>query len=174
VLRTGGCVCGYDVDMADPTPLYGKKKDGRGQHSVVPLTDFRKQALLTWLCTTPKEREPKTMSQLAVVIGVERKTLYVWKEDKEFLDEWERLYLKTIGNPDRKSQIMDTLYATATDPDDPKHVQAAKQYFEIEGSVKPAKLQVELTGTAKELSDEDLALLIAEKAQAEKASRTAS
>lgn len=154
-------------------PLYGKKEDGRGKHNVVPISDFRKQAFLDWLCTPPRERDPKTFKAFAESIGVDRRTLQNWRDDKEFLEEWEKRYLKTIGDPSRKSQIMETLLQTATDPDDPKHVQAAKTYFEIEGSVKPAKMQVEVSGSAKELTDEQLQALIAQKSADELAARRA-
>ena len=155
-------------------PLYGVKKDGRGQHNVVPLTDFRKQAFLDWLCTPKQDREEKTFKGFAEQLGVERKTLQNWRDDKEFLEEWERRYLKTIGDPSRKQSIMDALYKTATDPDDPKHVTAAGKYFEIEGSMKPQKSVIEVRGSAKQLSDAELNELIASKAQAEKESREAS
>lgn len=141
---------------------------------IIPLSDFRKQRFLTWLCTPPKDRDPATETALADEIGMSRRTLSNWKSEKEFLEEWERLYLKTIGNPEVKLRIMKTLEQTATDPDDPKHVQAAKTYFEIEGSVKPAKMNVEVTQRpAKELSDEQLAELISINAQAEAEQRGA-
>lgn len=149
--------------MAKPTPLYGDKPDGRGQHLVIPVTDWRKQTFLKWLCTPPKERDPRTQEDLAKHLGFSRETLSRWKEDKDFLEAWEKMYLKTIGDPARKQAIMDTLYRTATDPDDPKHVQAAKQYFEIEGSVKPAKMQVEVTKSAATLTDAELDEILATK-----------
>jgi hypothetical protein len=156
----------YAQGMA-ATPLHGKKEDGRGKHNVIPISDFRKQAVLAWLCTPVKEREPRTVTALAETLGVDRQTIHAWKENKEFMEAWEKRYLHTIGDPSRKSEIMDTLYATATDKDDPKHVAAAKQYFEIEGSVKPAKVEVQVTGSAKELTDEQLAVLLADKAVTE-------
>ncbi len=67
----------------------------------------------------------------------------------------------TIGNPGRKQEIMDTLFKTATDQDDPKHVAAAKQYFEIEGSMKPQEHKVRIERDPKELSDEELEKAIA-------------
>jgi Helix-turn-helix of insertion element transposase len=145
-----------------------------GAHMIVPISDFRKQRFLHWLCTPPSERDPSTMEALAEELGLTRRTLTNWKDDKEFLEAWEKLYLKTIGNPEVKMRIMKTLERTATDPDDPKHVQAAKTYFEIEGSVKPARMEVQMTQRpAKELSDEQLAELIALNAQAEKDQRSA-
>jgi hypothetical protein len=142
---------------------------------MVPVSDFRKQAYLDWLCTPPSERQPSTKVAFAEQIGVSHRTLNNWTDEKDFLEEWEKRYLKTIGDPSRKSQIMDTLLRTATDPDDPKHVQAAKAYFEIEGSIKPAKMEVQVTQRpAKELTDEQLAELIAANAKAEQEQRSAS
>jgi hypothetical protein len=157
--------------MATPDPLYGESEDGRGKHMVVPITDFRKQTFLKWLCTPAKERDPKTMELLAEQLGLSRRTLTNWKDDKEFLEAWEKRYLKTIGDPSRKQEIMDVLYRTATDADDPKHVQAAKQYFEIEGSVKPQKMQIEVSRPAKELSDAELDAILADKISSEKTQR---
>ena len=150
--------------MADP--LYGKKEDRRGEHTKIPVSDFRKQTFLKWLCTPLKERDPRTISDLADQLGVSRRTLQNWRDDKEFIEEWEKLYIKNIGDPSRKQEIMDTLYRTATDPDDPKHVQAARQYFEIEGSVKPQKMQVEVSGSAKDLTTEELQRIAAMQAGA--------
>ena len=75
--------------------------------------------------------------------------------------------------PQIKKVEQSTLGSKDTDPDDPKHVQAAKTYFEIEGSVKPAKMQVEVSGSAKELTDEQLQALIAQKSADELAARRA-
>lgn len=154
----------YDLGMSSKKPLYGKK-DGRGQHMVVPIGDHvGKQIFLDWLTTPLKEREAKTVTDFCRQHDLSRNTVKEWKSDPEFIKEWEKRYLRTIGNPGRKSEIMDTLYRTATDPDDPKHVAAAKQYFEIEGSMRPQKLDVQVTGDPKSLTDEDLAALLAEHA----------
>lgn len=138
---------------------------------IVPITDFRKQAFLRWLCTPVKEREPHTFELFGKEIGVDRRTLQNWRDDKEFLEAWEKMYLRTIGDPSKKSEIMATLFRTATDADDPKHVQAAKAYFEIEGSMKPSKMEVTVQRPAAELTDDQLATLLAERAEAEKAQR---
>jgi len=151
--------------------LYGEKVDGRGKHMLVPISDFRKQAYLDWLCTPMKEREHKTKEALAGSLGLTRRTLTNWSDDKEFLEAFEKRYLKTIGDPGRKQEIMDVLYRTATDPDDPKHVQAAKQYFEIEGSIKPAKMQVEVSRPAMDLTDDELDAILADKIASERSQR---
>jgi len=153
---------------------YGKKEDGRGAHKHTPISDFRKQAYLDWLCTPLKERDPTSEVKLSEQLGVTRKTLFNWRDDMEFIEAWEKRYLKTIGNPSRKSEIMDTLYKTATDPDDPKHVTAAKTYFEIEGGLKPTKMEVSVTRPAAELTDDELDAILAEKISSEKQARNAS
>lgn len=138
---------------------------------IIPLSDFRKQAFLDWLTTPPREREHRTLDAFAEAIDVHANTLTAWKRDADFLAEWEKRYLSGIGSPERKQNIMDTLLRTATDQDDPKHVQAAKTYFEIEGSMRPQKMQVEVTRAVRDLSDAELAGLIAEKAEREQESR---
>lgn len=141
--------------------------------SPFPIGGFQKQAFLQWLCTPPRDRDPKTMDELADQLGVTRRTLTNWKtDDKEFMEAWEKLYLRTIGDPSRKQTIMDTLYGTATDRDDPKHVQAAKTYMEIEGSLKPAKTEITVqSGDASKLTMEQLDELLAQKAADEKGRR---
>lgn len=125
-----------------------------------------KQVYLDWLLTPKKEREPSTQAELAEKLLVHPSTLSTWRRDKDFLEEWDKRYLLTIGNPDRKKSIMDTLYKTATDELDPKHVQAAKTYFEIEGSLRPAKTDINVNvGDASSLSREQLESLLAEHAR---------
>ena len=133
----------------------------------------QKQRFIIWLLTPPKEREPRTQAELAEELGVNPSDLSQWKSDEEFLKEWNRQYLRTVGSPETKTRIMQTLLQTATDGEDPKHVQAAKTYFEIEGSLRPSKAQVDVSVTAKpsELSDADLKRLVKLKANDELARR---
>lgn len=155
--------------MPDAAPY----KNMQGKHfEGPPIEDhFQKQAYLDWLCTPPQERNPKSKKAFAEHLGIERKTLYRWEDDIEFMKEWEKRYYKTIGNPGRKQEIMDTLYRTATDPDDPKHVQAADKYFAIEGSLKPQKMEVTVSKSANDLTDEALDAMIAAHAETEQRKR---
>jgi hypothetical protein len=145
--------------------------DGRGKYQIVPMSDWRKQRYLQWLCTAPADRDPKTKGLLAEELGLDRRSLNRWEDDPEFMREWEKTYLKTIGNPGRKQQIMDTLFKTATDGDDPKHVAAAKEYFAIEGSLRPQKVQVNVSRDPNDLTDEAIEGLIAAHAQSMKENR---
>lgn len=144
-----------------------------GRPQTHTIDGVAKQTYIAWLLTPPRERSPQKLEDLAEQLGVARRTMTLWRtEDKEFIEEWEKQYLRTIGNPGVKSEIMATLLKTATDPDDPKHVQAAKAYFEIEGSLKPVKTQVNVqTGDVKKLTLEELDEMLAAKAQAEKERR---
>lgn len=160
-------VYGYDGLMA-----YGKKVDGRGKHRATPITDFRKQRLLEWLCTVKADRNPKTLEELSDELGTPRRTLTDWKVEKEFVEEWEHRYRRTVGSPERAQAVLETMYCTATDRDDPKHVQAGKQYLEAIDAVKPQKIDVTVSkGAAQDLTDSELAVLIAERAEAEQSDR---
>lgn len=133
----------------------------------------QQRRVIAWLLTQKSEREPRTQAELAEELEVSVRTLSEWKRDEEFLREWNAQYLRTISNPGKKMEIMETLLRTATDAEDPKHVQAAKAFFEIEGSLKPQRQGVDVTVTTKpsELSDEELKRLMAMKAGDELAQR---
>jgi len=137
----------------------------------IDVNEWRIQRYMKWLCTPPADREPRHKKDLAAELGVDHRTLNNWSNDAKFLKEWERLYLKTIGDPGVKLRIMQTLEQTATDPDDPKHVQAAKTYFEIEGSMKPAKMEVSVSKDVEKLSDEELDAFLSAHAEQEKERR---
>lgn len=127
---------------------------------------------ILWLLTPKDEREPETQTELAEELGLNPQMLTGWKKDPDFLVAWNQTYLRTIGSPDTKMKIMNTLVATATDGDDPKHVQAAKTFFEIEGSLRPVKTQIDVSvKPASSLSDEDLKRALAAKADDELAKR---
>jgi len=133
-----------------------------------------RERLLKWLLTPKQEREPKTQGALAEEMGVHPLTISHWKSEPEFLEMWNAQYLRTISAPETKMSIMEALLSIATDADDPKIVQAAKAYFEIEGSLRPARQQVDVQVTAKsvsELSDADLQRLLSAKADDELAKR---
>lgn len=128
----------------------------------LPIEDFRKQRFLQWLCVPAREREPSTMDELAVELDVTRRTLSNWKKDDEFIDAWAKRHRQTVGNPDRLNEIIDVLYKTATDIDDPKHIQAAKEYRSWVEETKPQ--QVEVTVSQKydlsHLSDRELFAMV--------------
>ena len=132
------------------------------------ITDFRKQRLLEWLLTPVAEREPSALYELAEEVGMTRRQLTQWKSEPDFLEEWERQYRHTVGNPERKQAVIDTLYRTATDQDDPKHVMAASRYLEAVDAIAPQKVDITVKGgKVTELSNEQLQELMAQYAASE-------
>lgn len=133
------------------------------------------ERVIGWLMTVKEQREPHTQAALAEELGIDKGVISAWKRDPDFLEAWNTRYLRTIGDPGSKMEIMNTLMQTATDADDPKHVQAAKAFFEIEGSLRPQKNQVDIkvTTSPSELSDEELERLMSAKAEDELSKRRA-
>lgn len=128
------------------------------------LDSIEKQTFLEWLLTPVSEREPTRMEDLAAALGVTRRTLTKWKtEDREFMEAWEARYLATIGSPEKKQKLLSVLEKTGSDADDPKHVQAIKAYFDIVEGLRPQKVQLEVSRSPIELSDEELAEVFAAK-----------
>jgi hypothetical protein len=131
--------------------------------------DWRKRAYIEWLTTPQIEREITTVGDFAKSIDTSRSTLTKWREEAEFLAEWERIYRMTVGNPEKAQRVMHELLATATDRTDPRQVQAAKTYLDAIGAIKPQAVDITVTQgkAAKALTDDELYSLIAERAVAE-------
>lgn len=137
----------------------------------VSLNDWRVQRFIGWLCTIPEDREPRNQTALAEELGVSVSTLYHWKQDDEFLGAWERQYRRTVGAPDKRQRVVDTLFDTATDRTDPRQVPAARAYLEAVDAIKPQKIDITVTGRARDLTDEELLALVSSRAEAELATR---
>ena len=136
------------------------------------LNDFRVQRFLDWLLTPTADRNPPLQKDLCEELGFQHNMLSQWKNDPDFLAEWERLYRKTIGSPEKAGAVMSALYETATDRTDPRQVPAARAYLEAIDAIKPKRLDVTVTkGAAKDLTDEELMAMLAERAEAELANR---
>jgi transcriptional regulator with XRE-family HTH domain len=136
------------------------------------FNDFRVQRFLEWLLTPPADRWPSKQAELAEELGIDRNLLSQWKNDPDFLAEWERKYRKTVGSPERAKGVLDALYDTAVDRTDPRQVPAARAYLEAIDVMKPKRVDVTVTkGQAKELSDDELLSLLAERAEAELTAR---
>ena len=135
--------------------------------------DWRRQHFLDWLCTPPANREPPTMKALAEKLTLSYETLNRWRRDTDFLEDWEQQYRKVVGSPEKAQAIVERLWETADDRTDPRHVQAAKAYLEAIDAIRPKQIDVTVTrGHAKDLSDEQLYTILAERAAQELADRS--
>lgn len=129
----------------------------------------KKQRVIEWLCTPKRERDPSTQEALARRLRIGNGVIGKWKQDPEFVKAWEAHYLTSVGSPERKQTLMDTLFKTGSDADDPRHVQAAKTYLEIAEGLRPQ--QIELTVNhrpVKEWTDEMLDAALARHAENER------
>jgi hypothetical protein len=104
---------------------------------------------------------------MAEKLGISPQTITKWKEESEFLEAWHALYRRTIGSPERMQLVLERLFETATDRTDPRQVPAAREYRVAVEGVAPTRVDVTVSKAAKDLSDEDLAALIAAGAQSE-------
>lgn len=108
------------------------------------------------------------MKELAEKFALHINILSRWKRDTDFIADWEVQYRKVVGSPEKAQRIMDKLFETAEDRTDPRQVQAAKAYLEAIEVIKPKKVEVTVNNkAAKDLSDDDLYAILAERAEQE-------
>jgi hypothetical protein len=137
------------------------------------FNDFRVERFFEWLLTPPSERWPSKQHELAEELSIDRNLLSQWKNDPDFLAEWERRYRKTVGSPEKAQSVLSALFETATDRTDPRQVPAARAYLEAIDVMKPKRVDVTVTkGAARDLTDDELVAMLAERAEAELAART--
>jgi len=135
--------------------------------------DWRRERLLEWLCSIADDREPRTQRELAEELGARPEDLSKWKAEPDFLAAWETRYRKTVGSPEKAHAVLNALHETAVDRTDPRQVQAARAYLEAIDVVKPKKVDVTVTQgkAAKDLSDDELFAMMADRAEKELANR---
>jgi hypothetical protein len=129
--------------------------------------DWRRQHFLDWLCCIAEDRDPPTMKALAEKLALSYETLNRWKKDADFLTDWESQYRQTVGSPEKAQRVVEKLYETAEDRTDPRQVSAAKAYLEAIDAIKPKRVEVTVNKAAKDLSDDDLYRILAERAEQE-------
>jgi len=136
------------------------------------MNDWRRQHFLDRLCAIPEDRDPPTMKALATKLSISYETLNRWKRDSQFLAEWETQYRQTVGSPEKAQRVVERLYETAEDRTDPRQVQAAKAYLEAIDAIRPKKVEVTVNRPARDLTDEQLYSILAERAAQELAQRS--
>ena len=131
--------------------------------SHVPVRqDIRKMRYIEWLTTPPNDRNPPNETELAKELDVYPKTLYNWRQEREFRDVWRDDADEVIGGEDKRQRVLETLYTAAIDYRSPRHVSAAKLYLETIGAIGPQRVDVQVTNKAIGLlTDDELNSLIA-------------
>ena len=110
---------------------------------------------IEWLTTVPDHRVPRTERELARELDVYVKTLFNWRQDRDFREVWQGECDDVVGHPDRRQAVLETLYRSATDERNPRHVQAGKLYLEAVGAMTPPKLDIVVSGKALGMLDEE-------------------
>lgn len=138
----------------------------------ITLTEPQRR-YLEWLCTPPMERQPASKNKFAAEVGYSARTLRDWEAKPLFREEWEKRSKDIQGSPERHQQVLDTLFAKATADGD---VQAAKLWLTAMDKITPPTVKVDQTVTSKkaiaDLSDDELAALLAQEAAVEAARRS--
>lgn len=117
--------------------------------------DPKKMRYLEWLTTPPQHRDPKSERELAAELDVYPKTLYNWRQDREFRDVWRDEADGVIGGEDKRQRIMETLYEAASDQYNPRQVAAAKLYLDAVGAIGPQRIDVQVSSKAIGMLDDD-------------------
>lgn len=135
--------------------------------------DWRRKAFMDWLCTIPEDHVPRTQKEFAEKLSIVPQTLTNWKNDPIFMADWELQYRKTVGSPEKAQRVIQRLFETAEDRTDPRQVPAARAYLEAIDAIKPKKVDVTVTKSpAKDLTDDELYRILAERAEQELAQRS--
>lgn len=127
------------------------------------VNDWRVVMAIDWLCTAPKDREPRTIRELCSQLQISDDVFRQWRKDKDFLAAWEAKAHEIIGSPERAQAVLDALYETACDRTDPRQVPAARAYLDAIKEIRPPKPATKkVSGKAlRDMTDEELASIAA-------------
>lgn len=134
------------------------------------MLDERQEAYLEWLCTAPQLRQPTSKAKYAHEHHIHETTLRRWEKLQPFRDRWKDRVDQLQGSPERTQELLDSLYDKAVQGD----VKAAQLWLQATNRLQPQPMKVEVSGSAKELSDAELDEMIAMAAAREKLARSAS
>lgn len=113
--------------------------------------EARRAALIEWLLLPESERQPRTKQAFAEQWGVTTQTL---RDDQTHPTVYSQLARRQRGaaKVEKVGPILDALYRQASDPENPRAVQAAKVFLDYVSKAEEAEAAVDLS----ELSDADL------------------
>lgn len=109
----------------------------------------RQAVYMAWLLQPKDMRDPPTKTKMAERLGVTIQTLLSYERDPDF-SQLVRERLSQSFRTDRLPHLFDSLYQTATNPDNPRQVQAARTLLEWFGRTS------EVQGELADLTDEEL------------------
>lgn len=132
------------------------------------ILDPRQEKYLNWLVVPAPMRMPASKEAYAKTEGVDVTTLRRWEKKPVFKQEWQRRVEELQGSPERTQKLLDTIYARALDGDN----KAAQLYLQATNRLAPTQVNIEHSNKpVTELTDSELAELIASVALSEQSSR---
>ena len=132
------------------------------------ILDPRQEKYLNWLVVPAPMRMPTSKEAYAKAEGVDVTTLRRWEKKPVFKQEWQRRVEELQGSPERTQKLLDTIYARALDGDN----KAAQLYLQATNRLAPTQVNIEHSNKpVTELTDSELAELIASVALSEQSSR---
>lgn len=118
----------------------------------------RMAVYVEWLLTPASEREPKTKQALADEMGITVQTLHNYTKDafvqRELGDK-----ARAVARVDKLPKVIESLYDQASDPENPRSVQASKVLIDWMSKTEAAR---EAPLDLQNLSEEDLVKLALE------------
>jgi len=120
-------------------------------------------AYLQWLCDPQRQG---TKQDQADALGVNRSTITRWENAPHFRKAWTERVQELGGSPDRLAAAYDAMYAKGLSGD----VNAMKLWLQATGNLRTEQ-EAPRTKSVRDLSDEELDAMLAERAQAERTRR---
>ena len=77
-------------------------------------------AFAVWLAAPVGLRDPKTIEELAEVMGVSRQSLWRWSKDPRILDASRYVVLQNAGEPGKVTAVLDMIHSVAIENRDVK------------------------------------------------------
>lgn len=129
--------------------MYSPRK---GEDGEIHLTE-KQESFIDFLLT-PQPDRPCSQNEFAERIGVNRKTLWKWKnEDPFFRERWREEASKRNVSPEATQPIIEVLRARAMQGD----TKAAELYLKYVAQIAPPQMLTVEHKNASELSDDELA-----------------
>lgn len=108
------------------------------------VKSVEKQLFIEWLSLPLSLREPKTKTEMAKQLGVDRRTLYDWEHDVRVIAQIPVTVIREYTGSDFAETVA-AVKAVATDPTNPRCVSAAKLLFDMMEKVTATRAEVPLS-----------------------------
>jgi hypothetical protein len=112
-------VCG--ATAVDVVGLFGMGRPSNEERTQRQRALNDKQlTFAVWFATPVGVREPRTLEDVAQVLGVDRSTVWRWSRDPRVLDASRYVVLQNAGEPGKVTQVLDMIHSVAVENRDVK------------------------------------------------------